>query len=65
MAEVNGDDLPDLLVAEPESGQISSACSSRTVRWRRQRPSHLAGISDLAAADWDGDGPAGNLHAQR
>jgi hypothetical protein len=56
-ADVNGDGLPDLLVAEPESGQISifvqqpdgSLASPRTF------PT-LAGISDLAVADWDGDG---------
>jgi hypothetical protein len=58
-ADVNGDGLPDLLVAEPESGQISiyfqqpdgSLSSAKTF------PS-LAGVSDLAVADWDGDGKA-------
>jgi len=56
-ADVNGDGLPDLLVAEPESGQLSvffqekdgSLASPKTF-------STLAGISDLAAADWDGNG---------
>jgi hypothetical protein len=56
-ADVNGDGLPDLLVAEPESGQISvffqendgSLASAKTY------PT-LAGISDLGVADWDGDG---------
>src|SRR5262245_12713591 len=56
-ADVNGDHLPDLLVAEPESGQISvyfqepdgSLSNAKTF-------STLAGITDLAAADWDGSG---------
>jgi len=56
-ADVNGDGLPDLLVAEPESGQLSlylqqpdgSLASAKTF------PT-LAGISDLAVADWQGDG---------
>ncbi len=56
-ADVNGDGRTDLLVAEPESGQISvylqkedgSLASVKTF------PS-LAGVSDLAVADWDGDG---------
>jgi hypothetical protein len=56
-ADVNGDGRADLLVAEPESGQISisfqepdgSLASAKTF------PT-LAGISDLAVADWDGDG---------
>jgi hypothetical protein len=58
-ADVNGDGLPDLLVAEPESGQISiyfqqkdgSLSSAKTF-------STLAGVTDLAVADWDGDGNA-------
>ena len=56
-ADVNGDGLPDLLVAEPESGQISiyfqepdgSLAAPKTF------PS-LAGVSDVAVADWNGDG---------
>ena len=56
-ADVNSDGLPDLLVAEPDSGQISiyfqqpdgSLAAAKTF------PT-LAGISDLAVADWDGDG---------
>ena len=56
-ADVNGDGLPDLLVAEPDSGQISiyfqqpdgSLAAPKTF------PT-LAGISDLAVADWNGDG---------
>jgi hypothetical protein len=56
-ADVNGDGLVDLLVAEPESGEISlylqqpdgSLGSAKTF------PT-LSGISDLAVADWEADG---------
>ena len=56
-ADVNRDQRSDLLVAEPESGQISvylqtpdgSLGSGKTF-------STLAGVNDLAVADWDGDG---------
>ncbi len=56
-ADVNGDSRADLLVAEPERGQLSvyfqradgSLASPRTF------PA-LAGVSDIAVADWDGDG---------
>lgn len=56
-ADVNRDQRSDLLVAEPESGQISvylqkadgSLASGKTF-------STLAGVNDLAVADWDGDG---------
>jgi hypothetical protein len=58
-ADVDGDGRVDLLVAEPESGQISvyfqqpdgSLAAPRTF------PT-LAGVSDLAVADWNGDGHA-------
>ena len=58
-ADVNGDGLPDLLVAEPDSGQVSiyfqqpdgSLAAAKTF------PT-LAGVSDLAVADWNGDGKA-------
>lgn len=56
-ADANGDGRTDLLVAEPESGKLSvyfqraegSLASPRTF------PS-LAGVSDIAVADWDADG---------
>ncbi|HHY84141.1 MAG TPA: VCBS repeat-containing protein [Verrucomicrobia bacterium] len=56
-ADINGDRRPDLLVAEPESGQLSvhiqqedgSLATARTF-------ATLAGITEIAAADWDGDG---------
>ena len=56
-ADVNGDGLPDLLVAEPESGQISIYLQQKdgTLAAPKTFPT-LAGISDLAMADWEGDG---------
>ena len=56
-ADVNGDGLPDLLVAEPESGQISLYFqqSDGSLAAPKTFPT-LAGISDLAVADWNGDG---------
>src|SRR5947207_2891547 len=58
-ADLDGDERPELLVAEPDSGQL-------TVYF--QRPdgslgapktfSTLTGVSDIAVADWDGDGRA-------
>lgn len=56
-ADVNGDGLPDLLVAEPESGQISIYLQEKagTLAAPKTFPT-LAGISDLAVADWEGDG---------
>jgi hypothetical protein len=56
-ADINGDGLPDLLVAEPESGQISLYLqqSDGSLAPPKTFPT-LAGISDLAVADWNGDG---------
>jgi hypothetical protein len=56
-ADVNGDGLPDLLVAEPESGQISVYFQEKDASLSTAKTfSTLAGISDLAVADWNGDG---------
>lgn len=56
-ADVNGDSLPDLLVAEPESGQVSLALQQPDGSLPAPTPfPTLAGISDLAVADWSGDG---------
>src|ERR1041385_2740196 len=56
-ADINGDGRPDLLVAEPESGQISVCFQERDGSFGTAKQfSTLAGISDLAVADWDGDG---------
>jgi hypothetical protein len=56
-ADINGDGLPDLLVAEPESGQLSLYLQQKdgTLAAPKMFPT-LAGVSDLAVADWDGDG---------
>jgi FG-GAP-like repeat len=56
-ADANGDGRPDLLVAEPESGQISVYLQKPdgTLAEPRKFPT-LAGVSDLAVADWEGDG---------
>jgi hypothetical protein len=56
-ADVNGDGLPDLLVTEPESGQLSVYLQQKdgTLAARKIFPT-LAGVTDLAVADWDGDG---------
>jgi hypothetical protein len=56
-ADIDGDGLPDLLVAEPESGQISLYLQQKdgSLAAPKTFPT-LAGISDLAVADWNGDG---------
>ena len=56
-ADVNGDGLPDLLVAEPESGQISIFLQKADGSLDSPRKfSTLTGVSQLAVADWTGDG---------
>src|SRR5262245_26024559 len=56
-ADVNGDGLPDLLVAEPESGQLSIFLQQPdgSLASAKALPS-FAGITDLAVMDWYGDG---------
>jgi hypothetical protein len=56
-ADVNGDGRPDLLVAEPESGQLSVYLQQPdgSLAPPKKFPS-LAGVSQIAAADWNGDG---------
>ena len=56
-ADVNGDGRPDLLVAEPESGQLSVYLqqSDGSLAAPTTYPT-LAGVSQIAAADWNGDG---------
>jgi hypothetical protein len=56
-ADVNGDTRADLLVAEPESGQLSLYLqqTNGTMAPPHKFPT-LAGVSDIAAGDWDGDG---------
>jgi hypothetical protein len=56
-ADVNGDGRPDLLVAEPESGQLTVYLQQPdgSLAPPKTFPS-LAGVSQLAAVDWNGDG---------
>ena len=58
-ADVNGDGLADLLVAEPDSGQLSVFLQQKdgTLAPAKKFPT-LTGVSELAVADWDGDGQA-------
>jgi hypothetical protein len=56
-ADVNGDGLPDLLVAEPESGQISIYLQKPDGTLDVPKEfSTLTGVSDIAVGDWNGDG---------
>ena len=56
-ADVNGDGRPDLLVAEPESGQISVQLQKPdgSLAPPETFPT-LAGVGQVAVADWNGDG---------
>jgi hypothetical protein len=56
-ADVNGDGRPDLLVAEPESGQLSVYLQQPdgSLAAPKTFPS-LAGVSQLAVADWNNSG---------
>ena len=56
-ADVNGDGLPDLLVAEPDSGQMTLYLQQPdgALGCPKTFPT-LAGVSDLAVSDWDRDG---------
>lgn len=56
-ADVDGDGRADLLVAEPETGQLSVYFQQAdgTLAAPKKFPS-LAGISQMAVADWNGDG---------
>jgi hypothetical protein len=56
-ADVNGDGRQDLLVADPESGEISVYLQQAdgSLAPPQTFPT-LAGVSELAAADWNGDG---------
>jgi hypothetical protein len=56
-ADLDGDGLTDLLAAEPDSGQLTLHLQQKdgSLAAAKKFPS-LTGISELAAADWDGDG---------
>ena len=56
-ADVNGDGRADLLVAEPESGQLSIYLQQAdgTLAAPKKFPS-LAGVTQIAVADWNNDG---------
>jgi hypothetical protein len=56
-ADINGDKLADLLVAEPESGQISLFLQEQdgSLAAGKTFPT-LAGVSELAVADYDNNG---------
>lgn len=56
-ADVSSDGLPDLLVAEPEGGQITIFLQQNDGSLSNPKTfPTLAGVSDIAVADWDGDG---------
>ncbi len=56
-ADIDGDGLADLLVAEPENGQISVFLQQKdgSLATPKTYPT-LAGVTDLAVADWDSNG---------
>jgi len=55
-ADVNGDQLVDLLVAEPDSGQLNVHLqqSDGSLAAPKVFPT-FTGVSEIAVADWDGD----------
>jgi len=56
-ADINGDGLPDLLVAEPDSGQLTVQLqkSDGTLAAAKTFPT-LTGVSEIAVSDWKGNG---------
>jgi hypothetical protein len=56
-ADVNGDGLPDLMVSEPDSGQLTLYLQKPdgTLAAGKTFPT-LTGVSELAVSDWDGQG---------
>ena len=56
-ADINGDGLPDLLVAEPDSGQLTVQLQKPdgTLGAAKTFPT-LTGVSEIAVSDWKGDG---------
>lgn len=57
LADLNGDGRSDLLVADPENGQLALSIQNDDGTFDAPRNfATLTGISDIAAQDWDGDG---------
>lgn len=56
-ADINGDGLPDLLEAEPDSGQLTVHLqrSDGTLAAAKTFPT-LTGVSEIAVSDWKGNG---------
>lgn len=56
-ADLNADSRSDLLVAEPDSGQLAMSLQLEDGSFEAPKTfATLTGISDLVANDWDGDG---------
>src|SRR5687768_6434827 len=56
-ADLDGDSRSDLLVAEPDSGQLAMSLQKEDGSFEAPKIfATLAGITDLIASDWDGDG---------
>jgi hypothetical protein len=56
-ADLNGDGQPDLLVAEPGSGQLTVYLQSPDGSFAGARTfSCMTGVNEITVADWDGDG---------
>jgi hypothetical protein len=54
-ADVNGDDLQDLIVSEPESGQLTIQLQNKDGSFAAAKTfSTLTGISDISVGDWNG-----------
>lgn len=58
-ADVTGDKLPDLLVTEPDSGQLNLSIQEADGGFSRARdfPTYT-GVTDIEVGDWDEDGTA-------
>lgn len=58
-ADINRDQLTDLLVSEPDSGQLTVYLQQAggTLGEAKTFPT-LTGVTDIGVADWDGDGRA-------
>lgn len=56
-ADLNGDSRTDLIVSNPDSGQVAVHLQQENAQLAAPRTfAALTGISDLSVADWDGDG---------